>query len=82
MTNLKIGTYGVVRQLFAYTIIRVPSTHLYLGQSPQEVGLHTCFQEGKELTQEVKEQGKIEQLMRLMYILILIVFVYNCIKVF
>ena len=29
MTNLKIGNYGVVSKPFAYTILRVPSTHLY-----------------------------------------------------
>ena len=40
MTNLKIGNYGVVRQLFAYTITRVPSTHLYRAVS--SVGRHTC----------------------------------------
>ena len=39
-------------------------TFLYERQS--QVGLHTCSQGEKGLTQEGKERGKIEQLMRLM----------------
>ena len=45
MTNLKIGDYGVVSHPFAYTITRVPSTHLYIGQS--QVRLLAYSQEGK-----------------------------------
>ena len=47
------------------TRLRVYHLHIYIWQS-QEVELHICSQEGKELTQEGKERGKIEQLMRLM----------------